>query len=408
VLYRSRDGGSSWEKVFSSREGERQDELWAESINAVESISFSPATNSKWFIVDWWRVWKTSDAGVTWTPSRQGLQNFVVNDIKIDPVDPAKIYMAVADNGLVVSNDLGVSWQRKMSGIVDGHAQEVEFSSQNPNKLYLIMNPWQREGNKIYVYKSMNGGSTWNDVSFYPRQALDRKDKSYVSGGTTNIEIDPFSDEIIYVATDGYGIYRSSDGGMSWSPIHYGLKNPFVKGPGALLAVPYQGRTLLYLSTMGGGIYRSDDRGDTWKLLTGKYNFAFGMSVAKDNPLRIAVALPQKKLIISENGGESWKEITLPGEISQDVATYAVAFSPFDSQTIIAGTLAFDFKKADGLFISSDGGASFKRVPFPVNFPFVNVNVLHIPLSNPSNLLEFYVGFNGIGIYRVKMDPNGL
>lgn len=397
-LFRSIDGGSNWEEVRNFVLDRTAVDLWSQGVNGIESIKFSPKSSNMIFIADWWNLWKSSDYGTSWNPVQNGLQNSVINDIKIDPHGSRRIYLATADNGLMVSEDRGKTWLRKTNGLPDGHAQEVEISKTNPNKLYLILNPWNKERGKIYVYKSIDGGNTWQDISFYGTYYGDNK--GYVSFEVTNLEIDPLSDEIIYVASNGYGIYRSTDGGSSWAPIHHNIDVPYVKGPNALIALADGQNTLLYMSTLGGGIFKSKDRGDSWTKIVNRSDFAYGIAYYRDDPRKIVVALAEKKLLVSNDGGKTYSEIILPGSNPNHIASYSVSYSPVNPKIIVVGTLAYDFKEADGIFVSTDGGVSFRKARLPDNIPQVNVNTLSFSADNPE---ELYVGFNGIGVLKCRL-----
>ncbi|MCX7823829.1 MAG: hypothetical protein N2260_10375 [Syntrophobacterales bacterium] len=396
-LFMSRDRGLSWSMLENFNIHPRATKNWATGPVGIESISFSKQNPKTIFISDWWNIWKSSDGGESWYTCYSGLQNTVVNDIKQNPNDPALLYAAVADNGLMVSPDSGQTWERWMDGLPEGHAQEVEISKTNPNKIYLLLNPWNKEADRVYIYRSLDGGRSWRDISFKTTVTL--LSRSYqVTGDATSLELDPESDDIVYVATNGRGIYRTTNGGISWLPIHYGLSNHHVKTSQGLVTVP--GRPgLLYVSTLGGGVYKSNDRGDHWQQVFSREPMTFGLAVkpSADN-VRIVVGCAKKRVALSEDGGKSWRVIDLPGDKADHLATYAVAFDPSNPDVILAATEGYDFKPADGLFMSRDGGKKFEQVPMPTNIP--RLSIFSILFSSSDRV---YIGFNGLGIYRVML-----
>lgn len=399
-VFRSCDGGKVWYEITKFKMEKTPVELWDYGVSNVEAITFSFRDSSELFLADWMNLWRSMDRGETWVPIQSGLQNSVINDIKPDDRSPNKVFISAADNGLSVTEDSGKTWRRAMTGVLDGHAQELEISRFDPNKLYLLMNPWKRDKNRVYVYKSTDGGASWKDIGFYAKQPDGTLIKPYVNFEATNIEIDPHSDDVIYVATNGYGIYCSTDGGNLWNPVHGKIDQPFVKGPNSLIATSQANKTVLYVSTMGSGVLKSGDKGITWQKLTPKYNFTFGMAVCQQDPNKILVALPEKRLLLSKDGGLNWNLITLPGERPDYVAAYTVAFHPDDSNVILVGTLAYNFKEAEGIYISLDSGNSFSKLPMPDNLPQVNIHTLNFSKIDPSIL---YVGFNGIGPFRCRL-----
>lgn len=398
VVFASNDRGRSWETRESFQLDSASAHNWAAGLQAIEMIAFAPSKPDTLLLTDWWNVWRSSDGGHHWRDCRQGLQNTVVNDLEVPAGNPNKLVTAVGDNGVMVSPDGGKSWRRTMSGAAEGNAQDLEFSRQDPNKVYLLMNPWQRRSGMIYVYRSMDGGETWQDISFQvPDPKLPNLD--YVNGDATNLEVDPVVDETVYVATNGYGVFRTRDGGKKWQPINRGLIAPYVKGPNALIAVTERPGILL-VSTLGGGVNESLDRGEHWRSISGGYTFTFGMAAAAGPGLRLAAARPNKLIIVSDDGGRSWIETELPGQRPEHIATNAVAFHPEDQRVLVAGTLAYGYRAADGLFVSRDGGRHFARLELPENIPRVSVNAIRI-LGGKVPMM--YVGFNGIGLFRAPL-----
>ncbi len=391
VLYRSENGGRKWNIVKGFSLLPSAPRNWTKNLEAIEEIAFAQADPSQVYLADWWNVWHSTDSGKTWTQRHRGLQNTCVLDIKADSGGNV-LYACTADCGLMVSSDRGRSWKRKMKGVVDGHAQELEISRQNPSKLYLLMNPWFEKG-RIFVYKSRDGGATWNDISVSLKgKILPQID--YVDGLSTNLEIDPKNDETVYVATNGYGIYKTTNGGKEWQARSHGIETPYIKGPGGLLIDPRDPDTI-YASTLGGGVYKTIDNGGYWVPVSMPYRFTFGMTFDPSNPRKIIACCPEKKIILSENRGLSWKEIALPGGRPKHVAANAVAIDPQDSKTVYVGTLAYYFKTAEGLFISRDGGQSF-------------VHSTPIAPSHTINCLAavrdtVFIGYSGIGMYRGRL-----
>src|SRR5208283_3943146 len=165
LLYKSSDAGKSWRKISSFHLDPQAPENFAKALEGVEEIAFSPAEPQKVFLTDWSNVWQSRDGGENWLQLHKGLQNTVVNAIRVHPFDAQKIFLAVADNGLVFSGDGGESWKRKMKGVLEGHAQTVEISRRESTRMYLLMNPWNRK-DRVWVYKSSNGGENWEDISF--------------------------------------------------------------------------------------------------------------------------------------------------------------------------------------------------------------------------------------------------
>ena len=391
LLLESSNGGRSWKKTDNFTMDAGSPLSWRTPPDAVESVLISPAHPERMYVADWWNLWRSTDGGRHWRQLTQGLQNFVVNDIKQHPNEKDTLFMAVADNGLVKSVDGGRSWKRIMSGVENGHGIELELSRRDPQTMYLLMQPWITQ-DRVLVYKTRDGGATWADAGFSIK-GLARQQLPFVDGLATNLEIDPSSDDIVYVATNGYGVFKTVSGGRQWTAVNNGLAEPNIKGPDALLVHPLQPQTL-FASTQSGGIYKTTDGGQSWKhVSTGGY-FTFGMAIDRSNPSRIIAGCAEKKLLISHDGGMTWKERALPGDAPAHIAAYAVAIDPVQPQKVYAGTLAYGCLAADGLYASADGGATFAGIA--LELPLVSINDIAVLSGAQQNVL---LGFNGIGLY---------
>jgi len=393
ILYKSTDGGRSWKRITSFHLDPQAGETIGKDLTGVEKIAFSPAEPQKLFLADWANVWESRDEGENWSQLYKGLQNTCVNAIKVHPFDTQKIYLAVADNGLLFSGDGGKSWKRKVTGVQQGHAQAVEISRRDPSRMYLLMNIERKD--RVFVYKSSNGGENWEDIGFpVPTGSLPHL--GFVDGLSTNLVLDPASDEVVYVGTNGYGIFKTTDGGKTWHAVNGGITTPFVKGPNAILIDPRNSQ-VLFASTLQGGIYKTTDGGNNWTPVSTLYPFTFGMAMDPSNPSRLFAGRPEKKIIISENAGRTWREVELPGGNPPHIASYAIAVHPLNPKLVVVGTLAYE-KAADEVYVSRDGGRAFKKVP--LDLPEVSVLAVEVAKSQD---LKFFLGFNGIGAFQCEM-----
>lgn len=395
LLYKTRDGGSTWESILSFQVDPQAPPNWTSTLSGVEEMAFVPGTSQSIFMTDWWNLWQTADDGDHWYQKHYGLQNTCINDLKIHPRNPKVLYLCAADNGLMISEDSGKHWKRSMNGVVDGHAQEIEISPKDPSRMVLLINLRDKQG-KIHVYESRNSGTNWKDIGFsVPVETLAKR--GYVDGLASNLELDPFSEETIYVGTNGYGVYKTTNAGKTWSPMNQGLNAPFIKGPGALRVHPRLPGTL-FAATMAGGIYKSTDGASSWRRMTTGERFAFGMAVDPSNPSRILAGCGGNTLLISNDEGENWQENRLPVTAAQEMAVYSVAFSPRSPGLILAGTTRSDVRATEGLFISTDGAKTFRKVP--MDLPKVNMMVITPTSGEPA---AAYIGFNGTGIFRIDL-----
>lgn len=402
LLLSTTDHGATW-RVLTRFAHTSPIESWAMGMESVETLLFLD-DGKVGYLMDWWNTWRSLDGGNTWAQSVTGLQNSVVNDIAFPNDNTETVFLAVADNGLMVTENNGLSWERRMKDVVDGHGQSLAFTSGSPRKLYLVMKAWfpkDPEGTHLFhLYKSTDMGRSW---AYYPI-AVQRKTftQGYVDEQPSNVVVDPDNDDVVYVATNGYGVLRLDTslppprGGFARADnILAGVATPFVKGPGTLRIHP-ENPGIIYAGTLGGGVYKTEDHGKNWKQLPGTEGFIFGMAMDTTNPERLLAAAGGNKILLTESSGATWRSIMLPFDPGPDTATYAVAFGA-DGKTIFVGTHAFNLSAAQGLYVSTDQGESFQLVE--TDIAPVGVLIIEPAPDNPAAAL---VGYNGVGTFMAE------
>ncbi len=401
LLYKSLDGGKSWTSITAFQIAPQAPVNWATTLTGVEEMAFTPGSGSTMFMTDWWNLWQSSDAGDHWVQKFDGLQNTVVNDIQTDPQHPSTLYLCTADNGLMISEDSGRHWRRSMNSVADGHAQAIAISGNTPSRMVLLMNPWENK-NRVYVYESRDAGNTWSDIGF-PKPAGNLPHLGYVDGTASSVVMDPFSNDILYVGTNGYGVYKTVDGGKTWIPASKGLATPYLKGAKALWIDPEHPTTLL-AATQSGGIYKTTDAGGTWRQTTSGKLFAFGLAADPANPFRMAAGCAGNTILTTQNAGADWKEVHLPAPASPQMAVSCVAFVPGRPEIVLAGTLRYDVRATEGLFASTNGAASFQKISMD-HLPAVNINAitLNAAAATTDHPISGYIGFNGTGLFRIDL-----
>ena len=145
------------------------------------------------------------------------------------------------------STDYGNSWKKINSGLETIETNTIALDPNNSNILYLGTDD---DG----IYKSTDGGTSWTKLTIF---GLPQK------YGVGDIVVDPRDNKNVYVATvdyfrlavdrgllGDYGVYFSKDGGNTWKPFNEGLTH---KGAFALEMDTEE--SILYVGTRGGGIY---------------------------------------------------------------------------------------------------------------------------------------------------------
>jgi len=363
TLYRSTDGGDTWSEVAS---------LSGLSVYDIEFASDGTA-----YIGTMDGVWKSVDDGQTWTAMNLGIGvNDQTYEIEIDPADMNTIWAGVADalgnqpENVLVSHDAGVTWTDKTppmgspmscTGIAvaptdsnrvvacfagafgggqvwfssDGGSTWVNRSAGLPgNPMFQVVDNGSRTlicggqnfGSQLFgVYLSMNDGQTWTELS----------DASWVSKAVNDITVDPNDENIILAATDGKGIFRSTDGGTTWAFEVGGTTGLTVR---SVKFSPGSSDTI-YLGNGSTAVYRSTDGGTSFTQTSvgiGALNVVDIAANSLDTD-ELAIAfqgLNDGGVYTSTDGGVSWELASLPATryntvaFAPDGTLYAISDGP--------------------------------------------------------------------------------
>lgn len=215
-------------------------------------------------------MYKSTDAGETWAEINSGLgTDRNVHDIAVHPTDPNTVYIGTWRDGLYRSTDGGQSWVSRNNGLKALDVRALAIDPTNPQTLYAGL------GQGAGIYKSTDGGGQWtasnaglNPVcpsyllpiggsvagfSAEPPPPVPAADLYAALPWTViwDLAIDPTDPQTLYAADSHAGVYLSTDGGGSWTPINDGLTMRAVTA----LSVSSDGQ-MVYAATWGGGVYR--------------------------------------------------------------------------------------------------------------------------------------------------------
>jgi len=371
-------------KLFSEMRWRNVGPLRAGRTKAVAGIASQPFT----FYIGMVNggVWKTTNAGRTWTPIFEDQPTGSIGWISVAPSDPNIIYVGSGEglptrpdlsigNGMYKSSDAGKTWTHL--GLRDTQQiARIDVDPKNPNRLFVAAlghpyGPNEERG----IFRSTDGGQTFQKVLYRDENT-----------GGKDVDIDPSDPNTVYAvmyegrqgpwensAWSGVGgIFKSTDGGSTWKELKNGL--PDRVGNAELAIAPSNPKRIYaYVSAApepgapggrgGGGrgrgrggatnnpIYRSDDGGETWTTLSndqrvGTSNEA-SICVDPKNPDWLIVT--SQVTYKSEDGGKSW--LPFKGAPGGDDYQYAW-MNPTNTDIIL---LASD----QGAVVSVDKGRSW-------------------------------------------------
>ena len=339
-------------------------------------------------------AWKTENGGKTWEPLTDDLPLGSMGAIAVAPTDSNVVYLGSGEsnnlrssswgNGMYKSTDGGATWTP--SGLEESqHIARIVVHPNDANTVYVAaMGPLWGPGGQRGVYKTTDGGRTWN-----PLKTIDE------TTGFTDLVLDPTNPEVVYAASyqrerrpwsfvaggDNSSIWKSTDGGATWTEIANGLPDGPIGRIGIAVAES-QPRTL-YATIHHGerdatGVYRSNDGGASWERMSGETSIPwfFGqIRVDPKNPERVYFLGVQ--LRVSEDGGRTWRGIANNTHADQ----HAMWIDPDDPSHLIIGN-------DGGLFISYDYGESWD---FAMNLPISTFYAIGYDMEEP-----FYRVYGGL------------
>ncbi|HLJ28933.1 MAG TPA: glycoside hydrolase [Candidatus Angelobacter sp.] len=223
-------------------------------------------------------VWKTDDFGRTWTPIFDSQPTGSIGAVAVSISDPDVVYVGSGEglhrpdlsvgDGIYKSTDGGKTWTHL--GLRDGQQiPQIAIDPRDPNKLLVAVaghpyGPNEERG----IFRSTDGGQSFSKVLY--------KDEN--TGGA-DVQIDPTNPDTVYATLwearegpwengawngTGGGIFKSTDGGRNWQPLTKGLPEGIVQANVTICAANPNRLYSSVATKTAVGIYRSDDGGQSW------------------------------------------------------------------------------------------------------------------------------------------------
>jgi photosystem II stability/assembly factor-like uncharacterized protein len=327
-------------------------------------------------------VYKSDDGGNSWHAANQGIEDRIVYALAIDPVTPTTLYgvgqVDPARHGpsnIFKSTDGGASWSVGVSMF----AASLAIDPQAPRTVYAAAGA---------VFKTTNGGNIWTDMS------------DGTTRGIGALAINPTDSSVVYGAGGG-GVFKSTDAGGSWTPVNAGLTTLDARA----LAMDPQSPDTLYVSMLDGGIFKTTNGGATWTpsdsgLPPPRIGHSFpssgsySLAIDPQTPT-IVYAASERGVFKTVNGGDQWSQTTLSSTRIFSIAVDSTASTvyvgedcgrvnmlsdegewtldlfgnqspgPCSRGPALAIHPIFPTIVYAGAYKSTDGGATWNRMPVP-------------------------------------------
>ncbi|MEM7585265.1 MAG: glycosyl hydrolase [Acidobacteriota bacterium] len=323
-------------------------------------------------------------------------------DLAVNPEDNSIIYVASAAGGVWKTTNRGVTWKPIFD---DQGSSSIGCITLDPNNPHVVWvgtgenNSQRSVGYGDGIYKSLDGGVSWTHMGLENSEHIGK------------ILVDPRDSNVIYVAAQGplwskggdRGLYKSNDGGATWTKSleiseHTGVSDLVFdpRDPDVLFATSYQRRRRVWTLINGGpeaGIHKSTDAGATWRKITA------GLPSGDVGRIGLAISPANPDVLYAiiegQEDDQGFYRSTDRGERWHKRSGYSSASGQY-YQELFADPHDVDrvYSMDVWLQVTEDGGASFQSVP--ETYKHVDNHAMWIDPENTDYLL---VGSDG-GLYE--------
>jgi photosystem II stability/assembly factor-like uncharacterized protein len=336
------------------------------------------------------KLFRTDNGGDDWSvilgPEPPNFNPTIFGAVVVAATSPSTVYVSQLGS-LIRSVDGGLHW----TYVGFGGALRVEAIAVDPLVPSVVY-----AGTTSGVYKTEDSGDNWLPVN------------AGLEGVVISlVVVDPITPSTVYAGSSGLisssgtprGLFKSSDGGLSWSPIDGGLKRSEDRlGILALAIDPISGT--IYASKVSffnclrctpvgsGGLFRSLDGGGTWQQIgsagfSGSFN---AIAVAPTSPPSVYLGT-QGGVYVSSDMGKNWSVTT----VGSSLTISSLAVDPTDSNTVYAGT---GFDHSGGVLKTTNAGRDWR----PVQRGIVTLNARSLIVA-PTSPQILYAGTDA-GLFR--------
>ena len=328
-VYRSTDGGMTWA-------GPLENGMMLKPPTYAHPLSISPKDSTRVLASSQAGLFVTKDGGNSWALAK-GIETVSSGSVSVSAMESGRLWMATGPSGVWVRPQLGMPWQN-VAGVTNANAFTVVADGSQAGRVFVGAIPG--------LYETTDDGKTWNDV--------------YAPENTFAIAPDPTTPSVIYIGSEVNGVFKTTDGGKTWNVTN-----------GSIPAWPTEVGTFRWISsalvdpsasshvlvgTHEHGIYKSTDGAISWTAVapdsaTAKVNC---LLYAAGNPATIYACAEPIGVLKSTDGGDTWMTLT------SGLTSLALTGLTIDSTS---GDL-FAVTRSEGVFRSHDQGGTWVPLDF--------------------------------------------
>lgn len=340
----------------------------------IADFAMHPRDRATWYVAAAsGNVWKTTNAGTTWTPVFDGQGSFSIGCVTIDPRNPLTVWVGTGENnsqrsvaygdGVYRSVDGGKTWEKTGLEASEHIAKIVVDPRDSSRVLVAAQGPLWGPGGDRGLYETKDGGKTWKAILTVDENT-----------GVTDLVLDPRNPDVMIAATyqrrrhvwtlinggPGSAIWKTTDGGANWKKLENGLPKADIGRVGLAIAPsnPDTVYAIVEAAEKAGGFFRSVDQGGSWEkrsdYVAGGPQYYQELFVDPKNEARVYSM--DVWMQVSEDAGKTFRKV---GEKYKHVDNHALWIDPDDTDHLIAGC-------DGGLYETWDRGATwawFENLP---------------------------------------------
>ncbi|MGK7395833.1 MAG: WD40/YVTN/BNR-like repeat-containing protein [Candidatus Cyclobacteriaceae bacterium M3_2C_046] len=338
----------------------------ARNSGRISDFAVNPENQAEYYVaVASGGVWKTTNSGTTWTPVFDSQGSYSIGCVSLDPDNSQVVWVGTGENnnqrsvaygdGIYKSTDGGQSWNHM--GLKNSeHISKIIVDPENSDVIYVAaVGPLWSAGGDRGVFKSTDGGKTWDNVLFISPHT-----------GVADMVMDPRNSKVLYAAAHQRrrhvftyisggpesALYKSTDGGATWSKLENGMPKNDIGRIGLAIAPSNPDIVYAIVEAEGkdGGFYRSTDRGASWKKMNDYYTSGnYYSEIVCDPQNENLVYSMDTWMHYTEDGGKTFQRIN---ERGKHVDNHAMWIDPDNTSYLLVGC-------DGGVYESFDGGDSW-------------------------------------------------
>ena len=341
TLYRSTDAGNTWSETLP--------------LNGISVFDIEFTGDGTAYIGTQDSVRRSTDGGISWTLLNLNIGlNDQVFDVTLDPSNPLNIWAGIADAGgsqpvnVMRSTDSGATWSNRTPPLAAPMScRGIAVDPSNSNTVIAVFGGDFGGGQ---VWTTTDGGDSWTDRSAglpdNPMQAVVYDGNRLLVGGGQ------------LFGSENVGLYRSTDVGATWAPLHDGTWPVLVVD--AIAVDPNDAQTIL-VATDGSGVNRTTDGGGSWEIGIGGTGALAGRSLRfrPNSSTDLFFGTASLAVFRSTDGGDHFAQSS--NGISE-LNLFSIDANPLASNEL---AVAFQGQNNGGVLSSLDSGVTWERESAP-------------------------------------------